>query len=103
VADGGNAIGISQNVLADGKKALQGVEHQNGDECDREGQYATSKGKENNLPDKSEHPPPRRLAWLDRRLLQRLAPLRRILVSGPESAGKFDCFGNLTKALSMPG
>jgi hypothetical protein len=51
VADGGDAIGISQNLFADGNKALQGVEQQNGDKRDREGQYATSQGKENNLPD----------------------------------------------------
>jgi hypothetical protein len=98
VADGGNAIGISQDLLADGKKALQGVEQQNGDECDREGQYATSERKENNPPDKSERPPPRGLAGLTRRLVQRLAPLHRILVSGRGSAGMLDCFGNLTKA-----
>lgn len=36
VADGGNAIEISQSLLAGGNKATQGVEQQHGEECDRE-------------------------------------------------------------------
>jgi hypothetical protein len=36
-ANGGSAVKISRNLLADGNKAMQGVEQQNGDECDREG------------------------------------------------------------------
>jgi hypothetical protein len=100
-ANGGSAVKISRNLLADGNKAMQGIEQQNGDECDREGQYATSQGRENNLPDNSERPPPRGLTLLARRLVQQLVLLHRILVSGRESAGTFDCFGNLTKALTF--
>ena len=43
--DGGNAIEISRNLLAEGNKAMQGVEQQKGEECDRVEPYATSQGK----------------------------------------------------------
>jgi 5-enolpyruvylshikimate-3-phosphate synthase len=45
VADSGNAIEISRNLLAEGNKALRGVEQQKGEECDRVAPYATSQGK----------------------------------------------------------
>jgi len=101
VADGGNAIEMSRNLLAEANKALQGVGQQNGEECDREGQYATSQEKENNAREKTERPPPRGRTRPARHLLQRLALPHRILVSGRGSAGTFDCFGNLTKALTF--
>ena len=80
---------------------MQGVEQKNGDECDREGHHAAAQRKQNNLPDKSEHPPPSGLARLARHLLQRFPLRHRIPVSGRRPAGKFDCFGNLTKALTF--
>lgn len=36
LADGGNAIEISRNLLAEGNKATQGVERQKDEERDRE-------------------------------------------------------------------
>jgi hypothetical protein len=101
VADGGNGIEISRNLLAGGNKATQGVERQTDEECDREEPYATSQGRENNARDKNERPPPCGRTRLARRLVQRLALPHRILVSGRRPAGTFDCFGNFTKALTF--
>jgi len=101
VADGGNAIEISQSLLAGRNKAAQGVEQQSGEECDREESDGMSQRKENNARDKNERSQPRGRTRLARHLVQRLAHLHRILVSERGSGGKFDCFGNLTKALTF--
>ena len=101
VADGGSAIEISRNLLAEGDKAAKGVEQQNGEECDREKLYGMSQWEENNARDKTERSQPGGRCPLALHLLQRLAVLRHILVGRRESAGTFDCFGNLTKALPL--
>src|SRR5258707_11562731 len=44
-ANGGNAVEISRNLLAESNKAMQGVEQQKGEECDRVAPYATSQRK----------------------------------------------------------
>jgi hypothetical protein len=97
-AGGGNAVDIFRNLLAGGNKAGQGVGQQNGEECDREGQYAIS---QNSARDKTERPPPRGRSRLARHLLQRLAVPHRIPVFGRGSASTFDGFGNLTKGLTF--
>jgi hypothetical protein len=97
-AGGGNAVDIFRNLLAGGNKAGQGVGQQNGEECDREGQYAMS---QNSARDKTERPPPRGRSRLARHLLQRLAVPHRIPVFGRGSASTFDGFGNLTKGLTF--
>jgi hypothetical protein len=97
-AGGGNAVDIFRNLLAGGNKAGQGVGQQNGEECDREGQYAMS---QNSARDKTERPPPRGRVRLARHLLQRLAVPHRIPVFGRGSTGTFDGFGNLTKGLTF--
>jgi hypothetical protein len=97
-AGAGNAVDIFRNLLAGGNKAGQGVGQQNGEQCDREGQYAMS---QNSARDNTERPAPRRRIRLARHLLQRLALPHRILVFGRGSAGTFDGFGNLTKGLTF--
>jgi len=97
----GNAIEISQSLLAGGNKAAQGVEQEHGEERDREEPDGMQQRKENNARDKSERSQPRGPTRLARHLVRRLARLHRILVSGRGSAGKFNCFGNLTKALTF--
>jgi len=76
-----------------------------------------SERKENNARNKKQRSQPRGLTRLVqhlvhrlarhlvqrlvRNLMQRLARLHRILALAREPAGKFDCFGNLTKALPL--
>jgi hypothetical protein len=98
VADGGNAIEIARSLLAEGTKATQGVEQQNDD---REEPDGMSQRKENNARDDSERSQPRGPTRLARDLVQGLAVPHRILVMGRGPAGKFDGFGNLTKALTF--
>jgi len=116
VADGVNAI-ETRKLLAEANKATQGVEQKNGDERDPEEPYRMPQRKENDARDENERSQPGGLTryarhpvqWLVRHpverlardLVQRLAVLRRILVSGRGSAVKFDCVGNLTKALTF--
>ena len=97
-AGGGNAVDIFRNLLAGGNKAGEGVGQQNGEERDREGQYAIS---QNSARDKTERPPPRGRIRLARHRLQRLTVPHRILVFGRGSASTFDGFGNLTKGLTF--
>jgi hypothetical protein len=125
VADGGDGIEISQNLLADKNRATHGVVQEDGDKCDREEPKGMSQRKKNDARNKKERSPPsggtrpaRHLVqWLALHLVQRLvchlvqrlarhltrrpALLRHILVSGRGWGVKFEGFGNLTKALTF--
>ncbi len=108
---------MPRNLLAEGNNAARGVEQQNDDERDGEKPYGMSQRREYQSPNKHERSHPcgltplvchavRRLAphlvqRLVRHLVQRLARRHRIHESGRRSGGKFDCFGNLTKALAF--
>jgi hypothetical protein len=90
-------------LLADCARATQGIEQQEGRQCDREESQRASQRKENNTRDKIEHAQPIRRTRLAFHLywIQRLVFPHRLLESGRGSAVKFDCIGNLTKALSV--
>jgi hypothetical protein len=90
-------------LLGDTCKAAQGVEQQNGEECDGQEPQGMSHRKKYDVYDKGESCQPRGHIRIDRHvhLVQRLARLRQILVSGRRSTVKFDCLGNLTKALTF--
>jgi hypothetical protein len=99
----GNAIDKSRNLLADTYKATQGAEQQDGEESDGAESQGMSHRKKDNAYDKSENFQPHGHTRLDCHLhrVQRLPRLHRILVSGRGPSVKFDCFGNLTKALTF--
>jgi hypothetical protein len=96
-------------LLADGGNGAKAVEQQNGEECERQEPQGMSQRKEDYARDQGERRQPRRRIRLARRLVKRLvgdlvqrrARLCQILVSGRGSAGSFDGFGNLKKALTF--
>jgi hypothetical protein len=102
LADAGNAVEISRNLLADGHDAMQGVEQHNGQKPDCKKPQGMPEREEDNAHGTHERSQPsgsiRRLA---RDLVKRLGRLHRFLGSGRVRVGKFEGFGNLKKALTF--